>query len=142
MSTETDLFSEASIKKLHDLYCEKTSYDVEFNFTRLRQWYEWLKWRTTPFTADDLLRVIGHIKQGIHKDERREGALKFTNLIGNPDRFEEDLSLALGAMKERKQAAGSKGNYVPVTPPPISERATPEVFAEFARRLGKKARIG
>ncbi len=134
MPTETDPFSEESIKVLHALYCEKTSYEVEFNFQRLRQWYEWLKWRKVPFTADDLLRVIGHIKQGIHKDERREGALKFTNLIGNPDKFEEDLSLAMGALKERKAAAQSKGNYVPVVPPPVEERATPEEFAELWRQ--------
>lgn len=135
MSTP-DPLSEPEIKKLHDLFCEKTSVELEFDFTRLRQWYEWLTFRKTkPFTPDDLWRVIGYIKQGMHKGSRYEGALRFTNLICNPHKFEEELSLALGAMKA-KATTERKGNYVPVVPPPLEERAT----VEDMRALMKGAR--
>lgn len=88
------------IKQLHRLYCERTGFEIGLNFVRERQWYEWLQWRPgKPFDAQDLARVIGFIRQGIHKGERNEGALKFTNLIGNPDRFEEDLGLAVKSIK-------------------------------------------
>ena len=134
MPPQTDPFSEESIRKLHAVFCEKTNWDWEFDFTRLRQWYEWLKWRKSrPFTEDDLRRVIGNIKAGMHKGERREGALRFTNLIGNPDKFEEELSMAMGALKERAPTE-RKGNYKPVVAPAPEERATPEDFAELLRQ--------
>ncbi len=128
--------AEQRIRELHQLYCDRTGHEeIEFNDLRLRQWHEWLHFRKQrPFTADDLIRVIGHIRQGIHKGERNEGALKFTNLIGNPDKFEEDLSLAMGAMKARQAADKFRGNAIPIIPPPIEDRATPEEFAAMLKK--------
>ena len=122
-----------TVNELHALYCSMTGFEIELNFTRERIWGEWLAYRRNkPFDENDLRRVIGYIRQGIRKDERREGALKFTNLIGSPDRFEEDLSLALGAIKERTQPQQNPvTKYRPPEEPKPEERVTREEFKDM-----------
>lgn len=89
------------VKDLHAQYEARTGYTVALNMMRERQWVEWLVWSNYTWTADDLARVIGYLRRKIAKGERNDGALKFGNLIGQPDHFEEDLNLA------REEAAKS-----------------------------------
>lgn len=124
------------VNRLHRVYCERTGFDIALNFMRERQWSEWLRWRTgRPFSEEDLVRVISYIRRGIGKGERNEGALKFTNLIGSPDRFEEDLSLALEARNSSRPYVPSR-TYRPIEPPAPGETMSPEEFAELRRELG------
>ena len=126
------------VNELHAEYCTRTGFEIELNYARERQWGEWLSWRPgKPFTVEDLRRVIAYIRQGIHKGERNDGALKFSNLIGSPDRFEADLGLALKAIKT--PAGGpQKGTYKPIMPPAPEDRADPSEFAEFAQKFGRR----
>ena len=130
----------AQVNALHAEYCSRTGFEIALNFQRERQWGEWLAWRREkPFTVDDLRRVIGHIRQGIHKGDRNDGALKFSNLIGQPDRFEEDLGLAIKSLRPPSQA-GPPRNYRPIEPPAPGEAMTPEEFASLRAELGVTTR--
>ena len=82
------------IEALHDQYVAQTGHAIFLNPERERTWFEWLRFRQPPFTAEDLGLVIAKIKRGIHDGSRNAGALKFRNLIGQPDYFEEDLAEA------------------------------------------------
>lgn len=85
----------ALIEALHDTYCRLTGQQITLNLARESQWFEWCRFRRhRPFTTDDLAAVIRHLQAAIKKGDRNPGALKFSNLIGNPDYFEEDLGLA------------------------------------------------
>lgn len=91
-----------SIPELHAAYVRLTGQPVELNPFREQQWCVWLGFRReNPFTASDLATVIAWLKGQIRKGERRPGALKFSNLIGNPDYFEEDLSLARSQLRAK-----------------------------------------
>lgn len=113
------------VKDLHAQYEARTGYTVALNMMRERMWVEWLVWSNYTWTAEDLARVIAYLRRKIGKGERNDGALKFGNLIGQPDHFEEDLNLA------REEAA--KSPFKPKTRPahlPASRENTDEPQAE------------
>ena len=83
------------VKALHAAYEARTGYTITLNMMRERQWVEWLKWSDYAWTETELARVIGYLRRKIAKGDRNDGALKFGNLIGQPDHFEEDLALAV-----------------------------------------------
>jgi hypothetical protein len=97
--------SAASIPALHAAYCRLTGQQIGLNMARENTWFEWLRWRRErPFTVADLAAVIKHLQTGIKKGDRNPGSLKFSNLIGNPDYFEEDLGLALATARPKPPA--------------------------------------
>jgi hypothetical protein len=93
------------VKGLHDSYVARTGYDIAYNMARENTWREWCQWGNWTWTGEDLTRVIGYLRKKIAKGERNEGALKFANLIGRPDNFEEDLNLA---REEGKKVFGGR----------------------------------
>lgn len=97
MPTPTDI--PGHIRALHASYEARTGYSIRYNPHRERQWWEWCKWADWEWTDRELAIVIGYLRSKINKGDRNDGALKFENLIGNPDRFEEDLNLANEARK-------------------------------------------
>lgn len=82
------------VRQLHDTYIARTGLEIVLNMARERLWADWLTWSSDTWTPDDLTLTIRYLKTEIAKGNRNEGALKFSNLIGNPERFEEDLALA------------------------------------------------
>lgn len=87
------------VKDLHACYEARTGYVIAYNMTRENMWKEWCSFGGWAWTCEDLTRVIGYLRAQIRNDKRNDGALKFTNLIGMPDKFEEDLNLAREASK-------------------------------------------
>lgn len=83
------------VKALHAAYEARTGYKLVLNMMRERQWREWLMWSDYAWGETELARVIGYLRRKIAKGDRNDGALKFGNLIGQPDHFEEDLNLAV-----------------------------------------------
>ena len=88
------------VKDLHACYVARTGYEIAYNLARENTWREWCQFGGWAWTAEDLARVIGYLRSKIKRGERNEGALKFANLIGRPDNFEEDLNLAREAAKQ------------------------------------------
>lgn len=129
----------AIVNQLHAEYCQRTGFEIDLNFSRERQWGEWLSWRKgKPFTVEDLARVIGYIRQGISKGDRNDGALKFSNLVGSPDRFEEDLGLALKAIKPR--TLPTSRIHKPLTAPAAGETLSPAEFERLRQEMGVSSR--
>ena len=87
------------ITQLHAHYCARTGFEIALNDMRRRMWWDWCSFASWAWTKDDLSRVISYLLSQIKIDKRNEGSLKFTNLIGRPDTFEEDLGLAKKAAK-------------------------------------------
>lgn len=87
------------ITDLHAHYCARTGFEMILNDPRRRMWWDWCCYAAWTWSKDDLGRVIGYLLRQIKIDKRNEGALKITNLIGQPDKFEEDLGLAKKAAK-------------------------------------------
>ena len=118
-----------SIEELHRCFVNLSGMDVPLNSWRTFQWEAWL---AAGFTVADLMLVLAYLKTKIKFKERRIESLKFSNLIGNRDRWEEDLALARA---EQNIAAKSK------RPRPQWTRAaslTP-AGADTAIRAGDKA---
>ena len=103
----------ALVKELHAAYVARSGYEIALNMQRENAWREWCQFGDWKWTAEDLARVIGYLRAQIRNDKRNDGALKFSNLIGQPDKFEEDLALARAASKQVH--AGKP--YRPQTPP-------------------------
>jgi len=87
------------VRRLHAEFEARTGYAIRWNLHRENQWSAWCRWADWDWAEIELARVIFYLRGKIGKGERNEGALKFDNLIGQPDKFEEDLNLALEARK-------------------------------------------
>jgi hypothetical protein len=89
--------AEEQISGLHAIYCAMTGFNLVLHTGRVHEWHYWIK---RGWTKADLQCVIAHIWRGIKKGERNMGALKFSNLIGDLDRFEEDLAMARALVRK------------------------------------------
>lgn len=87
------------IAQLHALYVELTGQDVRLDSSRENAWFLWIK---MGFSEDDLKVMVYHLRKGIQAGTRQLAALKFRNLIGQPDYFEEDLAEAKARMRVPK----------------------------------------
>jgi hypothetical protein len=121
----------ALVKELHAAYVARTGYEIAYNMARENVWREWCTFGEWKWNVTDLARVIGYLKAKIRKGERNEGALKFANLIGRADNFEEDLSLARA---EAKQVFGGQTKRSALAAPvAMAEEEAPLDAAEAAR---------
>jgi hypothetical protein len=136
----------AEIQALHSLCVELTGRDVELTMEREGQWLDWKK---RGWSEEDLGTVVRYIKKGIKNGKRNQGALKFENLIGIPQKFESDLAearavagrpaaprveqLKAGALK----AAGPKADGKPLAQKTEAEKAEDlRVLAECRKKDG------
>lgn len=130
------------IEALHELYVAQTRHAIFLNPDRERTWFEWLRFRQPPFTADDLRLVIEKLKRGIKDGSRNAGALKFRNLIGQPDYFEEDLAEARAQSRPKppamktvvsRDAQGTAERRVPSDGTEDTTRSAGEVLANIQK---------
>lgn len=87
MNTDT----RKKIEDLHTLYGQLTGLIIPLDMQRESMWFEWQR---RGHGAPELREVVAHLRRGIREQKRNPGALKFRNLIGMPDYFEEDLAEA------------------------------------------------
>lgn len=133
MSKPTDV--DAHVKALHAAYEARTGFTIVLNYQRLTMWYSWCEWSGWTWGEADLARVIAYLRAKIQVNERREGALKFFNLIGHPDTFEEDLQLAKEAAKASQVYRPRKPSPRPDLAPAPDDRITAE---DFLKSLNQK----
>lgn len=79
-----------SINALHSEYCRLARAQIALTTDRAYWWGAWVK---RGFVIDDLQLVITAIRNGIKSKRRYPEALKWSNLIQDLDKFEEDLAL-------------------------------------------------
>jgi hypothetical protein len=122
-----------TVKALHASYCARTGLEVVYNMARENTWREWLAWSGYTWGEKELALVIGYLKNGIRHGDRNEGALRFLNLIGHPDRFEEDLAFA---KKWRRQAGPATARVRRQEPTP-TEKITDAEAADLREQFKK-----
>jgi hypothetical protein len=93
--------SPSDINTLHADYQRLARLPLRLDMHREAVWFEWGR---RGFTADDLRCVITYLRGEIRAGRRHPAALKFSNLIGQPDYFEEDLALARAQARPRQPA--------------------------------------
>ena len=86
------------IQALHALYMQLTGLSLPLDMHRESVWYEWQR---RGHGEQELRDVVAHLRQGIRAQRRNPGALKFSNLIGQIDYFEEDLAEARAQARSR-----------------------------------------
>ena len=87
----TKLCGTSAIQAMHKAYVDATRIDVVLTMQRI---FVWERWFYEGFTESDLRLVVAHINQMVREKRRRPESLKFSNLIGDAERFGEDLSFA------------------------------------------------
>jgi len=144
--------STPEIERLHAAYCKGTGLELRLDMGREIAWGRWMQ---AGFGMEELVTVIGYIRKGIAKGERNAGALRFRNLIGMIDYFEEDLAMARKAQTARPRPATTQeavtrlvdaGNKVtmlecrePAAAPPPEDGvkvAVKEEMAKFRKQMG------
>lgn len=125
------------IKQLHVEYCARTGFDILLNMSRENTWKDWLFYnRDQPFTVEDLKLVIAYLRAKIRAGERNDGALRFRNLIGNPDYFEEDLEQAKAWRKSNRSPFGGVAKAKPKLQPEVVETVSLEELAAMRKEAG------
>jgi hypothetical protein len=144
MTTPTDM--PAKIRHVHDFWCVATGQQLRLGICdafRERAWFDFIQ---AGFTEHDVLAVVTHLRREIGNGTRNPGALKFSNMIAQLDRFEEDLEVAKATARNRKTAPTprervleqARPTVVPMTPKDAQITAKPvgELIAELRRSAG------
>ena len=86
-----------NIREFHQLFEQLSGAKFTLDFCRMDAWRQFINYRRDePYTHNDLKLVWRFLKKQIINGKRNAGALKFRNLVMNPDYFEEDLAEAIG----------------------------------------------
>lgn len=80
-----------SLNKLHEAYCRLTGMNIRPTMQCL---FAWEKFVSEGWTERDLEIVTKHIQKRIKQKRRYPESLAFRNLVGNLERFAEDLAEA------------------------------------------------
>lgn len=133
MTDETPIF-----RHLHGVYCQLANAQLVLTMERI---YWWSHFKARGFTEADLRLVLRYLWHEIKAERRRYGALKFSNLIQDVDRFEEDLFLARAWDRNYRPVPTSKQQTVAAWHPAMTEPVTPTArpISELIAALRKAA---
>lgn len=82
----------------------------------------WVRFVNAGFTAHDLETVILWLKGRIRQGKRDIGCLRWSSLIGAPERFDEELALCLAEKRNRRPAPTPKERVLAQARPMAVER--------------------
>lgn len=123
------------IRELHGLYCQLVGCTLTLTMDRL---YWWTAWQAHGWKADDLRLVVRHILKGIKEGHRHFGALKFTNLVADATRFEEELCECQAEARNLKPSPSHKEQFIhariPITGP-MSEKCSAVPIAQVLEAM-------
>lgn len=120
------------VKGLHASYCRLTGMSLTLDMARESTWYWWQK---KGFTEGDLKLVVRYLQGQIRQQRRNPGALKFSNLIGQYDLFEEDLAMARAELRNRQPAHNDRASVLQQTGRhPVAQASPPASSAGVPAR--------
>ena len=118
------------IERLHALYIQLTGLSIPLDMQRETMWFEWQR---RGHGEQELRDVVAHLRRGIREQRRNMGSLKFRNLIGQPDYFEEDLAEARAARRAfQARPQGDKQSVLNATGRDTSPKGTAKTVGEIA----------
>ncbi len=124
------------IERLHALYVQLTGLAIPLDMQRETIWFEWQR---RGHGEQELRDVVAHLRRGIREQRRNPGALKFRNLIGQPDYFEEDLAEARAAQRAfRARPQGDKRSVLKTAGRDTSPKGAAKSAAEIVAGEGFK----
>jgi hypothetical protein len=127
MSTDT----RQRIEALHKMYGQLTGLLIPLDMQRETMWFEWQR---RGHGEAELREVVAHLRRGIREQKRNPGALKFRNLIGMPDYFEEDLAEARAAHRAFKaRPQGQLASVLQSTGRPTDPKGEAKPIAEIIK---------
>lgn len=85
---------------------------------REEAWYNWMQ---AGFTLHDLELVIIWLKRRQREGKRDIGSMRFSTLIGNIDRFTEELSMAEAELRNCHPPPSAKEKVIQQARPTLSE---------------------
>jgi hypothetical protein len=131
--------SDPTINKLHEEYCARSGMDVAMTFNREYLWGLWLRYRPAKsFTVDDLRRVISFLRKQVNTGWS-PACLTFRNVVADPEKFEEHLSLALAANTSAASVTTPRKRSAPGNEVKPEDRASLDDFnAELNKFLHKR----
>jgi len=125
------------IARLHALYGELTGLVIPLDMQRETIWFEWQR---RGHGEQELRDVVAHLRRGIREQRRNPGALKFRNLIGMPDYFEEDLAEARAARRAfQARPQGDKQSVLKATHRDTTPASKMRSVEEITESAGFKA---
>jgi hypothetical protein len=102
-----------NIRSFHELFEKLSGARFTLDYCRMDAWRQFINYRRhEPYTHDDLRLVWRHLRKQILNGKRNAGALKFRNIIQNPDYFEEDLIEAQGEAERASKPPQPKTQVV------------------------------
>lgn len=133
----------AHIQSLHAEFCLLVPESrCVLNSGREHDWFDWRKFRgeAQAFTVADLRSVVAYRRALIARGSQYPACLKFSYLVGRPDLFEEDLSMARNSPlprtnREAVLEASGRPQERPGTQKPL-KLAEPLVQAALSRLRG------
>lgn len=132
--------SVARITAAHQQYCRLTNFNIPQRPENERAWLEYLR----THTIEELALVVRYLKSQVKHEKRNEGCLKFSNLVANLSRFEEDLAMANAWARngrpvptEREKVLSATGRP-PVKPP--ADKTPGPIVAKLLAELKEAAK--
>lgn len=92
-----------TIQALHSVWNRITGQHLHMGVCSYELEHGWHLFLKAGHTEPELLLVVAYLQGEIRKGERKPGALRWSNCIGNVLRFEEELSLARGALRRKPE---------------------------------------
>ncbi len=108
---------QSEIDALHAEYLRLVGGDLTLSMDRI---YWWGQWRLKGWGIEELRLVIGHIQNGIKAKRRNLGALKWSNLIQQIDRYEEEIIEARAEKRNAKPHVTPKERVISQARPTIA----------------------
>lgn len=84
----------SQISELLGCYCQETGIQLRLSVCDYSREFALNAFIDAGFTKDDLVFLIGHLKRQIRAGKRYAGALRFSTLLGDLGRFDEELGMA------------------------------------------------
>lgn len=94
-----------AITKLHEKYCGLTGLRVPLTLGRI---WNWEQWCLKGYSEADLEVTIQFLQQKIKANRKTISCLKFSNLIGNTEWFDEDLAEARAIARQPRTTPREK----------------------------------
>lgn len=113
---------EEQIKELHGTYCRLTGVNLPFSQECQFRWEVFIKWG--HYNVRDLEVVIAYLRKRIRKGERRQESFRFNYLVGDLERFAEDLSFATAEARKPVVSAG-RAEVLRATGRPVEQPTRP-----------------
>lgn len=129
----------AKIQSLARAYYQLTGFHMREGYLMNCQAREWL---LLGFTEDDLKLVVAHIRKKVESERIRAAMLRWSFLIGNPVRFDEELQEARAVKRNAKPAKTNRERVLEVTgrvEPESGNNFGVKTPAQVMSAAGKKA---